>query len=188
MGRSLWLILFLLSLGACTSAANAPAIDPTVTPTITVKDETLGGCQALPGAVLSYGDGQQANARVTINWQSDDCVINGHPFFTLPLPEMALQVPQGANVQLAFSVKPEGVWGYAWRPDFRAAEEPAFDRIEVPLDDLRGSTRVDIEFEQAASQQVDLSTLDPGDYAIEVFAAWDDGSSGFAFHVEIVEP
>ena len=188
MGRSFVLIVVLLSLAACTSVANAPAIDPTVTPAITVKDETLGGCQALPGAVLSYGDGQQANARVTINWQSDDCVINGHPIATLPLPPVAIRIPQGGSPQLMFSVGPKSASGYAWRPAFDAVQESSSNRLEVPLDGLRGSTRIELAFEPVPSQQLELRSLPPGNYAIEVFAAWDDGSSGFAFHVEIVEP
>lgn len=141
-----------------------------------------------PTAMLSYGEQRQDDARIAINWQSQDCGINGHPFFALPLPDTVLQVPFGASPELTFSAEPDAVSGYAWRPDFGLAEEPSDGKVEVPLDDLRGSTRTDLAFGPVASQQLDLTSLPPGDYAIEVFASWDDGSSGFAFRVETIEP
>ena len=193
MGRSFVLIVVLLSLAACTSAANAPAVDPTATTTPFAKDSSRSGCQTsddvpAPSAVLSYGSQQQADARTSLNWRSEDCSGNFHPSFTVSLPGTGLEVPLGASPELSFSAEPEAVSGYAWQPDFSLAEEPSDGKVEVPLDDLRGSTRTDLAFGPVASQQLDLTSLPPGDYAIEVFASWDDGSSGFAFRVEIIEP
>ncbi len=192
MGRSLLLIVVLLSLAACTSAANAPVVDSTATTTPSAKDSSRSGCQTwdavpAPNAVLSYGEQWQGGARVAVNWQSEDCAISSHPIATLPLPDFAVQVPLGESSLLSFSAKPDTVSGYAWRPDFSSAEEPSDRKVEVPLDGLRGSTRVDLDFEPVPSQQLDLASLPPGDYAIEVFGSWEDGSSAFAFRVEILE-
>ncbi len=193
MGRSFLLIVVLLSLAACTSAANAPAVDPTATTTPSAKDSSRSGCQTwdavpAPNAAFTHGEQWQGDARVAVNWQSEDCAISSHPIATLPLPEFAVQVPLGASAQLTFSAKPDTVSGYAWRPDFSSAEEPSARKVEVPLDGLRGSTRIDLALEAVASQEVDLTSLPPGDYAIEVSAEWENGSSGFAFRVQILEP
>ena len=138
--------------------------------------------------MLSYGEQQQDDARIAMNWQSQDWVINGHPIDTLPLPQVAIRVRQGGSPQLTFSAEPDAVSGYAWRPDFDAVQESSSNRLEVPLDDRRGTTRIDLAFEPVASQLLDLHALPPGRYAIELFAGWHRGSSGFAFHVEIIEP
>ena len=191
MGRSLWLLVLLLLLGACASATNAPAVDSPPTTTPPAKDETLSSCETLddaPTAVLSYGDQRQDDARVAVNWQSDDCAINSHPFDTLPLPPVAIRIRQGGGPQLTFSAKPDSVSGYAWRPAFDAVQESSSNRLEVPLDDRRGTTRIDLAFEPVASQLLDLRALQPGRYAIEMFAGWHNGTSGFAFHVKIIEP
>lgn len=193
MGRSLWLIAVLLFLGACTSAANAPAVDLTTTTTPSARDSSRSGCQTsddvpVPGAVLSYGDQRQDDAMVSVNWRSDDCAANFHPSVTVPLAGTALEVPLGASPELTLSAEPNSVSGYAWRPDFSLAEELLDGKVEAPMDDLRSSTRTDLSFEPVVSQQLDLSSLAPGEYAIEVFADWEDGSAGWAFHVEIREP
>lgn len=191
MGRSLWLITVLLALVACTSAANAPepSADPTATEAFIDKEQNA--CDDVFEAVrpvLSFGGQRQDNSSIAINWNADGCVMTGHPIATLPLPQNPLVIPRGSGAQLEFITAPIALSGYAWLPDFAAAEEPAFGRVEVPLDELRGSTRVDIEFGLAASQQVDLASLPGGVYAIEVFAGWPGGSTGYAFHVEIIEP
>ena len=191
MGRSIWLIVLLLSLGACAGAANAPALDSPATITPPAKDETLSSCETLddaPTAMLSYGEQRQDDARIAINWQSQDWVINGHPIDTLPLPQVAIRVRQRGSPQLTFSAEPDAVSGYAWRPDFDAVQGSSSNRLEVPLDARRGTTRIDLAFEPVASQLLDLHALPPGRYAIELFAGWHRGSSGFAFHVEIIEP
>ena len=191
MSRSVWLIVLVLSLGACADAADTPAVERTSPATPAVKDEAFNSCDALdeaPTAVLSYIDEHQADARVAVNWTSDDCAINSHPFDTLPLPDFAVQVPLGESSKLTFSAKPDTVSGYAWLPDFSLAEEPSGRKVEVPLDGLRSTTRIDLALDPVASQQLDLTSLAPGDYAIEVFAVWHNGSSGFAFHVEIIGP
>jgi len=181
------------SFAACASAANAPAVDLIATTTPSAKDSSRSGCQTsddvpVPGAALSYGDQRQDDAMVSVNWRSDNCAANFHPSVTVPLPGTALEVPLGASPELTFSAEPDSVSGYAWRPDFSLAEELLDGKVEAPMDDLRRSTRADLAFGPFASQPLDLASLPAGDYAIEVSASWDDGSSGFAFRVEILTP
>ena len=191
MWRSVVAITFLLFLSACASSANAPTVQPFPTSTVLSKDQALSSCETLedvPNAVLSYGDQRQDDARMAINWQFDDCAITGHPFVTLPLPPSVIRIPRGERPVLEFSAQPESVSGYAWEPAFDKVEESSSNRLEVPLDDLRRSTLIDLEFEPSISQVLDLSALPPAEYAIEVFTGWRRGSSGFAFRVEIIEP
>ncbi len=192
MGRFTIAITFLLLLSACASSANAPTVQlsATLTATPPPKSSSFSMCEGveLPAAVLSYGGQEQASAKVATNWRAEDCAFSVHPSFTLPLPDTPLRVPLGGSPLLEFSIEPIGGSGYTWKPDFAAAEQPEFDQVQVPLDDLRASTRVDISVEPSTSQRLDLSMLSAGDYAIEVSAGWEDGQSGWAFRIQIVGP
>ena len=158
--------------------------------TTSEKGQFLPSCEwrELPVATLSDSGQEQVDAMVSTNWMADYCSIDAHPFFTVPLPDTPLSVPLGGSPQLEFTIEPLGVSGYAWRPDFASAGKSESNRVQVSLDDLRGSTRVDLAFEPAMSQRLDLSMLPVGDYTIEVFAGWEDGQAGWAFRVEIIEP
>ncbi|OGO49741.1 MAG: hypothetical protein A2148_09875 [Chloroflexi bacterium RBG_16_68_14] len=127
----------------------------------------------------------QANARVAVNWQGPDCAISAHPSFALPLPEEPLRIPQGARPNLQFSAPPATLSAYAWTPDFTAAEEIGAGQIEVPLDQPARSMNVDLLLEPVASQELPLDILPPGEYAVEIFASWPEGSTGYAFRVQI---
>ena len=134
MWRSISSIVMVALLAACASAANAPTVDPTATTTTPAKDSSRSGCPMsddvpAPSAVLSYGDQQQADARVALNWRSEDCSVNFHPSFTTFLPGNGLEVPLGASPELTFSVMPDTISGYAWRPDFSLAEASFGEKI-----------------------------------------------------------
>ncbi len=176
-----------MALIAC-GGGIAPPAPPTATPTVAPKADRSVPCgEDAPEATLSFDGERQSNARVSINWEGDDCAVTGHPFFTLPLPSSTLTIPLGERAELKFSVVPDWLSAYAWSPAFEEAEVSGSGKTEVPLDDRRGSTRVDLALDPLVVQQLPLDLLPPGEYAIEVYAGWHRGSSGFAFRVEIVE-
>ena len=44
-----------------------------------------------------------------------------------------------------------------------------------------------LDVQAIAEQELDLGSLSPGDYVVEVGSGWPQGSLGFLFRIEIVE-
>ena len=125
---------------------------------------------------------------MAISKDAGECSFSSHPTATVFVPKRVLLVNSGQQPELTLDAEPAGLSGFAWQPDFSSLQEVDRFNLEIPLDDLRNTTRVEIEMDAAAMQSLDLSGLAAGRYVLEVNAEWLDGSSGYTFQVEIVEP
>jgi hypothetical protein len=113
------------------------------------------------------------------------CAVSSHPIDTLPLPAETLRIPQGSRPTLTFSSALEAINAFAWPPDFAAAEPDSSGRVQVSLDNPTRSDNVSLSVEPRREQELPLDGLQPGEYAVEVFAGWAEFSLGFAFRVAI---
>ncbi|MCH7488170.1 MAG: hypothetical protein IIB23_00910 [Chloroflexi bacterium] len=116
----------------------------------------------------------------------DDCAIDGHPFFTIPLPASALTLPVGARPVLTFSKSPRSA-DATIRPLPLEKTFPTASGIEIDVNDLHAIPTEQLDVQAIAEQELDLGSLSPGDYVVEVGSGWPQGSLGFLFRIEIVE-
>jgi hypothetical protein len=170
--------------------AATPTLSATATSVSAKSDECIAD---VPSAALRSGALTQDGARTTIHWQGADCYTEGHPIDTVALldtvalPAQPLIASAGAPLDLAFSRTPLSASAFAWQPDFATAQPGLYDDVVVPFafNARRSATNVELAIEPAATQQLSLDALPPGDYALEISATWPEGSLTFIFRVQI---
>ena len=97
-------------------------------------------------------------------------------------------MPVGSRPELALSLAPVSLEVFAWTPDFESVVTSEPGRIEVSFGEPVRPNRVDLAVEPAARQELPLQALPVGEYALEVWGEWPDGTASFAFRVRIVSP
>lgn len=195
MVRGVALLVFLAVLGAaCSDGAGetnptpptnpSPTLSATATSVSAKSDECIADA---PTAALRSDVATQDGARTTIQWQGVDCYAQGHPIDSVALPATPLIASAGAPLDLAFSRTPLSASAFAWQPDFATAQPGLYDDVVVPFafNARRSDTNVELAIEPAATQQLPLDALPPGDYALEISATWPEGSLTFIFRVQI---
>ena len=193
----MWRIFFIFALAlaviafACgddkSTSPSTPTPSPLLTALATQATKQIT-CEAdLPVATLSYGEQVQRNTRIAVDWVSPShgCAVNGHPFEMIAVPQEPLRVAQGERPVLTFDPAPSSASGYAWQPDFSMATVLVAGTIEVSVDDWLRAPRFDLVLQPAASQELVLDQLSPGDYVLQLDGSWPEGTSSSVFRVLI---
>jgi hypothetical protein len=173
---------------ACAGSAGAPDADPSATLVVVDGTPVCPEAGESAAAMLMLGDQRREGLVVSVSRDAGPCSLSSHPGDTVFVPRRVLLVEVGQQPELTLDEAPAGLTGFAWQPDFSSLDEVDRFNLEIPLDGRRNTTSVDIEMDAATTQSVALGELPPGRYVLEVNAEWPDGSSGYTFQVEVVEP
>ena len=191
MWRQALIPVLSIALLACGGGDGAaPTVQPTATPTpsetaTSAKSET--SClDQFPSVSLHHDGQEQQDPYSYFNWIGDDCAATGHPFDTMVLRASALMLPVGVRPILMFTEAPMSVDGFV-KPLPVDAAFPTANGIEIDVNVYNGIPREPLDVKPVAEQELDLGSLPPGNYVVEIVSGWPEGSLGFAFRIEIVE-
>jgi hypothetical protein len=187
---ALALLVFLAT--ACTNDVDSPGttVTPTSAPAVTaspIRDEA-SPCSDydFPEPTLLIDDVPVSANREAIAWSdpTGGCGINAHPFDTV-YPAIAIGVPFGTTVAVSFDTQPATVRVSVWPIDISQLDiEYAGNSIGVRNGfDFRAASLIDLNTDPVLYQELDLTSLPPGDTILEIGATFPQGSISWNFRL-----
>lgn len=165
------------------AATEAATVTPAPTPLDRIE------CAAdLPDVTLESAGASQAALPLVSEWAGPDCVNGGPGAAFYYIETESLEVAAGDSPTLVISQQPEGLSALVWPPDLTSSTVIAGGETALPMDPPNVARRfnpTELDVRPIAEQQLDLTGVPPGDYAIELFGEWPDGVATLSFHIVI---
>lgn len=187
-------VTLLVLAGACGDDDSAPLPTETTpavteTPTPTPLDQYV--CDAdVPEVRLESAGVSQAALPLVSEWTGPDCVNGGPGHTYYYLPTEALEVTGQSSPTLILASEPEDLFLVAWSADFADASVIASGETLLVMDPInrpRRNSPTALDVESTSEQQLDLSDLSAGEYALEILGTWPDGVATLSLHIVVTD-